>query len=320
MAPCPAGHRLAADVVINFLQASILRASNKHVLRAAGTLAGIASIRQAQATTAGTEGSMSSGNSTGCILSAETLHFYNCNTSRALEKAAMAAGLLGQDGSAGYPLPPPLLLASADRASSVCKLDEELQELLVSSSGWQWVDEGRHGNHKWGFVANESGSWLELQLSTLLKIGSTSPGSSASSGIGSTSTTVATADSSQAALEAAGQLTIIFLQSYENMGTATVTCARGCTCAPATIDGHWQKETSQPGLQPLMNVTQNERCVLKVEVQPGTQSSGHKVKILGLVLASEAMSKGQLAKFTQIQGYESRNDRYGRRRELRHAL
>ncbi len=333
-----AGHRLAADVVINFLQASILRATQKHLLGAAAQLADFIASSSVLAAISEDEGpgssSSAAGNggasstissassATGCSLQASP-HFYGCNTTRTLEKAAVAANLLASDGEASHALPPPLLLATAHRASSMCKLDEELKELVVAGTGWQWVDEGHHANHKWGFVANQSGSWLELQLSTTLSGMATGNSSSASSapdalssaGIANSSLA---ANSSQAARQQPAQpapahLAIIFLRSYEHMGTANVTCVMGCTCTPTTIDGHWETKASQPGLQPLLNVSQSERCVLKIEVGPGTRSGGHKVKILGVVLGSEAMSNYQLSKFSEIHNYGA-GGRYGRRR------
>ncbi len=349
-------------MVINFLQASILRATQRHLLSAApqlaefiasssalasmgedkgpvsrsvagsgGTSTGTSISSTSTTSTTSTSTSTTSANTAGCNLQASP-HFYGCNTTWTLEKAALTANLLDRDGGASHALPPPLLLASADRASSMCKLDEELKDLLMAGSGWEWVDEGRHGNHKWGFVANQSGSWLELQLSTTLtgmatgnsgrKASRTADALSSAGGASSANRSQAASSSqgasgSQAASQQQVQpahLAIIFLRSYEHMGTAKVTCIMGCTCPPTTIDGHWETKASQSSLQPLLNVSQSKRCVLKIEVEAGTRSGGHKVKIMGVVLGSQAMSQYEISKFSAIHLYASGGRYTGRRR------
>ena len=30
--------------------------------------------------------------------------------------------------------------------------------------GWEWVDEGKHGSHKWGFIADQPGDALEVDI------------------------------------------------------------------------------------------------------------------------------------------------------------
>jgi hypothetical protein len=189
----------------------------------------------------------------------------------------------------------------------VCKLDVELEHLWLAGSGWQWMDEGQHGNHKWGYVASNVGSWLELQLPTAF---------TSNSGVNSSLTS--SANSSQVP-HAIAHISVMFLKSYENMGTAKVTCVLGCTCDPMVIDGHWTNKASQPGLQDLQ-VRNLSECLLRIEVQATTKHvGGHKVKILGLVASSEAMLSHQAGAFGSIRNYVDSGARYssGRRRRLR---
>eukprot|EP00955_Chlamydomonas_euryale_P064807 359081-Chlamydomonas_euryale.AAC.5 len=55
-----------------------------------------------------------------------------------------------------------------------------------------------------------------------------------------------------------------YLKTYENIGSARVSCASGCACESATVDGLWDQHYSTTGFV-YLNVTANKHCVVEVE-------------------------------------------------------
>ena len=83
------------------------------------------------------------------------------------------------------------------------------------------------------------------------------------------------------------------LCARELQGQAEVTCASGCACTAAMLDGHTTEKTSQThtlGLQ----ATQAGECVLQVRVAEASVSGEHKVKIMGAAVA-EQPGEGRMA-------------------------
>lgn len=39
-------------------------------------------------------------------------------------------------------------------------------------------------------------------------------------------------------------MSLSYLKSYRNMGTAQLQCVAGCECAPQALDGTWAQEVS----------------------------------------------------------------------------
>ena len=81
-----------------------------------------------------------------------------------------------------------------------------------------------------------------------------------------------------------GELVVTYLCSWEAMGVATVSCERGCTCAPLTIDAHREgRRQSLWERAPLPLVLAAPRCLVRVVVHPNhTRSGYHKFKLGGL--------------------------------------
>ena len=63
--------------------------------------------------------------------------------------------------------------------------------------------------------------------------------------------------------------------------------AGGCTCSPATLQGHHWDRNSQTFLFDFF-VSMAEDCVLAVTVMSETKSGGHKVKLMGVVVSDVA--------------------------------
>mmetsp|Transcript_1575 Transcript_1575/g.3339 ORF Transcript_1575/g.3339 Transcript_1575/m.3339 type:complete len:87 (+) Transcript_1575:2-262(+) len=73
------------------------------------------------------------------------------------------------------------------------------------------------------------------------------------------------------------------------MGTAAVRCVRGCSCAPATLDGHRSADAGARWVSVYTTETIALRlhaaaCRVEVEVLGATRSGGHKFKIGELAL------------------------------------
>ena len=248
----PIGHRLYADIHIGFLQSMMLQAEYDRQLE-----------RQAR-------------EHDPC---AQQPGGYQCMSRRALQSLASKAGVIPAD-QAAYRLPEPLL--SSEASFSNCNLDDDLRGLASAARGFSWVDEGRHGKAKWGFVGQGQNSTIDFKVSTAVG------GSSART----------------------ASVTIIYLRSYQGMGTATVRCVSGCSCRPVTIDAHWQTRASLPGLQLLPDVTQHRQCLLRVVVGKGSASGGQKFKVVGLVLSTEGFSNQQQRDIENALKHQQLDQRY----------
>jgi len=80
---------------------------------------------------------------------------------------------------------------------------------------------------------------------------------------------------------------LVYLQSYEHMGAARISCDAGCSCQPLVIDAHNTDrldsfELVAPPLQ--LNVSAASNCVLGAEVLSRTNSGEHKFKITALIV------------------------------------
>ena len=55
-------------------------------------------------------------------------------------------------------LRPPLFPGNeASSNKDVCALADDLVHVVANHTGWDWVDEGHSGAHKWGFVSSQVG-------------------------------------------------------------------------------------------------------------------------------------------------------------------
>ncbi|KAG2495310.1 hypothetical protein HYH03_006582 [Edaphochlamys debaryana] len=189
------------------------------------------------------------------------------------------------------PLPPPMYEGNLAPERAQCRTGPALQSLVVSTTGWDWLDESR-GNasevpvadvykRKWGYVSTVPGSELVLQLDSRpqLRIGGAGTGPEG----GSVS------------------LFVHHLKSYEHMGRAEIRCVWGCTCTPVEVDAHIQKRWSQTYLQRL-DVSQSAECLLAITVLPGTSSGEHKFKVSGLVVADDARSLEAVQSTLEVDG------------------
>ena len=88
-----------------------------------------------------------------------------------------------------------------------------------------------------------------------------------------------------------------YLESYEHMGRATVTCDGSCACVPSEIDAHSAPSSGKPRVsitavrRIALRVHKNESdscCRLHVKIGSGSSSGEHKFKLLALLLAESS--------------------------------
>jgi hypothetical protein len=80
---------------------------------------------------------------------------------------------------------------------------------------------------------------------------------------------------------------IMYLKSYEHMGTARVSCATGCACSPLVLDAHeTTRRDSLETVAPPLHVhgQPHATCVLRVRLLPETSSGEHKFKLTALIV------------------------------------
>ena len=73
---------------------------------------------------------------------------------------------------------------------------------------------------------------------------------------------------------------VTYLQSYEHMGSANISCVSGCACEAASVDAHVGDVKASVPVRAGLSVTQHRDCILSIEVLPETTSGEHKFKIV----------------------------------------
>lgn len=132
----------------------------------------------------------------------------------------------------------------------------------ATTTGWTYTNEIAANKQymKPGWISNKTGDVLTLRLSTVLQ---------------------------PKFLEDDVTLTVEFLKSYENMGSAHVACVSGCKCEQHFVIDATEKlgRTSMESFQNrFTNVTQVENCVLRVT---SILEEKQRFKLLGIVIQTK---------------------------------
>ncbi|KAG2491005.1 hypothetical protein HYH03_010677 [Edaphochlamys debaryana] len=209
------------------------------------------------------------------------------------------------------PLPRPLIPGNMDSAADACVSGERLQTVAVERQGFEWLNEGTAQAPKWGFTAKTPGSTIVFALDEATK---------------SLETAAAPAASGPTPAVKGSLVILAFLKTYENIGTAHITCEGGCVCGDkavaaveaaeaaardpaaaagqtaivadpkevvATMEGYWPEPQSQLQLGCTLAVL-GPGCRLRVTVAAETKTNSHKFKIGALMVSTTAASIGQL--------------------------
>jgi hypothetical protein len=158
------------------------------------------------------------------------------------------------------PLPPPML-PDNEALPTVCYAADGFKGLATDVQGFEWRDEARKDARqpKLGFIATEPGAALTLRLDTSALKPPSNPDWGTVVKLG-------------------------HLKSYEHMGSADVTCVRGCKCAPSRFDSHHEVRNSQVHHHSFVIELGGAECVLRVQVADATSSGEHKVKVTGVIV------------------------------------
>jgi len=163
---------------------------------------------------------------------------------------------------------------------------------LVESKGFAFSEYQQHGNttkHKPGWIAADVGSSMDVLLDTRF----TAPANSSSAAPRfEVPRQRAGGVSKRGALPPGmSALVVGFLRSYEHMGRASLTCVKGCNCAPTVIDAHNPETVSVLELHEVP-VTASSACVVRLEVLKESSSPGgeHKFKLIQIAVRGSAAS------------------------------
>ncbi|KAK9833295.1 hypothetical protein WJX81_004179 [Elliptochloris bilobata] len=151
-------------------------------------------------------------------------------------------------------LPEPMLPGNWDVATGVCLHDELLHAATLpgDQSGFAWVDDTTsYGTHRWGWVSEHIGAFMDLQVDTSM------PGMPAERG---------------------AWLSVAVLMSYQRMGTAMLECMRNCECKAMRIDALWKhhmciKEHGH------IKVTPSTECVVRFTNVAPERAGGNRFKL-----------------------------------------
>jgi hypothetical protein len=204
-------------------------------------------------------------------------------------------------------LKPPFFLGNEYDPSGVCAIGSEFKELASMDEGWEWVDEGKPGKPKWGFVSEEIGKPLVVEidisgqvamLSQVSKLvaekveGAQAQKEDELGGGGSGHSRLRTDDVSAF---------LIYLSSWKDMGTAEIKCDGSCSCKPSRINAHvtnmrfrasvpllhkFSIDEAEEGGRWSIAATGEGKCRVSVEILDETSSQGHKFKVIGLTTST----------------------------------
>lgn len=155
----------------------------------------------------------------------------------------------------GFDLPPPMFENNLE-SQSRCLRGDLLQQRVYQAVGWNWVDEGKDGRHKYGYMTDEPDHDITFVVNTA---GCPDPSAVITLGIG-------------------------HLKSYERMGQALVNCVSGCTCTPTVFDGHNPATLASQEFWAYVPITQSEQCQFEIISLTSTKSGQNKVKVTSLLL------------------------------------
>eukprot|EP00798_Chlamydomonas_sp_ICE-L_P019820 gene19820-26505_t len=149
------------------------------------------------------------------------------------------------------------------RSQGVCALGRDFIRTVVKQDGWEWLDEGHTGVHKWGYVSTTVGSKLIIGLE-----------------LGYDEKQLDLSNPYAPQNRVTGFL--IFLVSYEGMGTAELSCIGGYTNV-TNADGTFSLTLSTEAA--------DQKCEVQIEILSNTTApdKGHKFKVIGITTSTSSI-------------------------------
>eukprot|EP00887_Chlorella_sp_A99_P003010 scaffold9.g3010.t1 len=191
---------------------------------------------------------------------------------------------------------------------------EDFRAAVTRQRGWAYgadrPQEPTFSRQKWGWVANETGTWAELSLDTRFNADcsaaaahalapaatgpapAAAPSGAAAGAVGKPgrarrlAAAQAQEQRRQAACDEAVMVKLGFLRSYQGHGRARVQCVANCSCKPTTWDGYWKRQASLQQMHEF-SATQSADCRVRISVLPKTSApdGGRRVKLLFSIVA-----------------------------------
>lgn len=179
-----------------------------------------------------------------------------------------------------------------------CIIGQQLPEVVVENNYFSWMNEGTLGKPKWGFVTWQTGATLVLKVDTRATVPEAEataaatahagvaplkPSRSGNKIISHGNTAVNSKEAAQGFVASAGLqdrlpaddtavdesadmiIWVGYVKSWKDMGTATISCLQGCSCAPVAVDGLHELSNTQQFMAKLY-ATQAAECLVEVKV------------------------------------------------------
>ena len=163
---------------------------------------------------------------------------------------------------------------------------------LVASKGFEFSEYQLHGNttkHKPGWTATDVGSSMDVRVDT--RFSAPAKSSSTAPRFEVPRQRAGGVSKRDALPPGMSALVVGYLRSYEHMGQASLTCIKGCKCAPTVIDAHDPETVSVLELHEVA-VTASSECVVRLAVTKDSSSPGkeHKFKLIQIAVRGSAAS------------------------------
>eukprot|EP00798_Chlamydomonas_sp_ICE-L_P030737 gene30737-35773_t len=186
-------------------------------------------------------------------------------------------------------LKPPLFLDNEVEPGGVCAIGGDFEHTVNKPhDGWEWVDEGKNGQHKWGYVSELPGSKLTMNINITGHVVSHKLGKEETGG----------GSGGQRTRSRKIMAWLIYLHSWQNLGIAELSCSDGCSCPTTFING-LNKDTTIKGTVPALHrfdlekqdPDQSPDCIIKITVMKETDSESNKFKVIGITTSTYPMDK-----------------------------
>ncbi|KAK3267497.1 DNA polymerase alpha subunit B [Cymbomonas tetramitiformis] len=187
----------------------------------------------------------------------------------------LAWGTPSSNGLSSIELPIPMYnFNEARQGDHRCFRSDVLRDIVVDAGGWEYIVEGQPGNPKPGFISSKPGQIITMKVNTRPVINQNSNPT------------------------AMMHVSLGYLQSYEHMGRAALSC-ENCQCEPTdgsgseiwkggaggwVIDAHIELRESTLGMW-FMRVSQHAECLIRLETLEDSSSGENKFKITNVMVS-----------------------------------
>lgn len=157
-------------------------------------------------------------------------------------------------------MPRPMFSNNSVINQGKCLFGSLFRSVNHHTAGFEWRDETMK-NSRFGFVAMNPDDYIRLLVPVHINI-----------------------------TQASMTVMLSFLHSYHDMGVASLSCMQ-CLCDNRTINTAHSSKVSVPVFHSIDITLSHHKCYLQVRVANITKSSGHKIKLLGMVTSYTGLDR-----------------------------